>query len=376
MRVLLSGGGTAGHINPALSIATTIKQHIPDAQILFAGTPFGMEARLIPEAGYDFTPIKVRGFQRSFTPDAILKNIKACYYLALSSSRSRRIIKDFNPDIVIGTGGYVCGPILRTAAKMGIKTAVHESNAFPGVTVKLLAKQVDVVMIATDDARRHLDKSANCIVTGNPLSDDFLNINKADARAELGIASDDMCILSYGGSLGAGRINETVVDLIEWESTKNDIHHIHAYGGMGKDSFLPALHDKGIDEKKNHKLDIREYINNMNVCLAAADLVISRAGAMTLTQLQEMSRASILIPSPIVAENHQYHNAMVLENQGAAIVIEQSKLSSDLLIEKVSELYKNRDKLQTLGENAGKMAISNASDRILSVILDLLPDLQ
>ncbi|MGN0661045.1 MAG: undecaprenyldiphospho-muramoylpentapeptide beta-N-acetylglucosaminyltransferase [Oscillospiraceae bacterium] len=371
MRVLLSGGGTAGHINPALAIAECIKENIPDCEILFAGTPFGMEARLIPEAGYAFTPIKVRGFQRSFAPGDIVKNIEAAGLLLSAMPRAKKIIKDFKPDLVIGTGGYVCGPILKTAAKMGIKTAIHESNAFPGVTTKLVAKQMDVVMLATPDARRHLDADANCVVTGNPISSDFFGQDKEKARRALGV-EDDFCVLSFGGSLGAGKINETVCDLIEWEQKTGGIHHIHSYGRMGKATFVKTLEGKGIYPESDPHLDIREYINNMPVCMAAADLVICRAGAMTLTQIQAMGLPSILIPSPVVAENHQYHNAMVLQNNGAGIVIEQSELTSERLISEVSAIYHDRDRLSELSANAKKLAVTDAKEKIFAELMKLL----
>ena len=372
MRVLLSGGGTAGHINPALAIAESIKENIPDAKILFAGTPNGMESKLIPEAGYDFVPIKVRGFIRGFAPADIVKNVKASAYLVNAIPRAKKIIKDFKPDIVIGTGGYVCGPILKAATQLGIKTAIHESNAFPGVTTKLIASKADVIMVATTAAIGYLPEDANCVVTGNPISSDFFDTDKKLARQKLKIKEDKFVVLSYGGSLGAGRINETVSDLIEWEQSVGGIHHIHSYGRMGKDTFVKALEDKGIFPNSNPDLDIREYINNMATCMAAADMVICRAGAMTLSQIQALGLPAILIPSPIVAENHQYKNAMVLENNNAGIVIEQDKLTSELLIEKVKDLYNNREKLEEISQNAKKMAITDAKEKILAEILKLL----
>ena len=372
MRFLLSGGGTAGHINPALSIAECIKENIPDAKILFAGTPFGMEARLIPEAGYDFVPITVRGFQRSFAPDDIVKNIKACGNLITAMPRAKQIIKEFKPDVVIGTGGYVCGPIMKTATKMGIKCAVHEANALPGVTIKLVANKVDVVMLATPAAAKHLPEGTNWVVTGNPISSDFFGRNKADSRKELGIPEDKFVVLSYGGSLGAGKINETVVDLIEWEQSVGGIYHIHSYGRMGKDTFVKSLEEREIYPNSNPDLDIREYINNMATCMTAADLVICRAGAMTLSQILAIGLPSILIPSPVVAENHQYKNAMVLEENNAGIVIEQSNLTSELLIDKVKGLYCDKDKLKTMSENAKNMATTDARERITAEILKLI----
>jgi UDP-N-acetylglucosamine--N-acetylmuramyl-(pentapeptide) pyrophosphoryl-undecaprenol N-acetylglucosamine transferase len=371
LKVLFAGGGTAGHVNPALAIAEIIKGKHPDAQFLFAGTPFGIEAKLIENAGYDFAPIKVKGFQRKINIKNVAKNFQALYYLMLSSPRARQIINQFKPDLVIGTGGYVSGPIVLRAAKMGIKTAIHEQNAYPGVTTKLLAKHVDRVMLTVEETKKHLDPSLKYKVTGLPIRSSFNNITKEQARRELGF-DDSLCILSTGGSLGAGRINETVADLIAWSSKNMLINHIHSYGKMGRDTFIKDLESKGVNVKDNKRLIVKEYIDNMSTCMAAADLVISRCGANALVELENMGRGSILIPSPIVAENHQYHNGMVLQNKGAAIVIEQKDLTSELLIKTVKELCDNRNKLEALSENAKKLAIPDTNKRIYKIISDLI----
>ncbi len=371
LKVLLAGGGTAGHLNPALAIAEIIKMHRPDAEFLFAGTPNGLEAKLIAKTNYKFAPIKVAGFQRKLTLENIGRNFKAAAYLLSAGGRARQIIKDFSPDIAIGTGGYVSGPVILKAAQMGIPTAILEPDAFPGITTKLLSKHVDIVMLTSQYAAKFLDKSVNYTVTGLPVRKGIMEKSKKEARRELGF-DDSMCILSFGGSLGAGMINETAVDLIAWHCGKKNINHIHGYGGMGRDTFQPALKAKGIDPQKNPRLRISEYIDNMDTCMAAADLVICRSGANTLSELQTMGRGSILIPSPIVAGNHQYHNAMVLANAGAAIVIEQKDLTSELLIQKVNELYENREKLEKLSENAAKLAIRDTPERIYSIIEKLI----
>ncbi len=373
LKVLLAGGGTAGHVNPALAIAEIIKEKHPDAKFLFAGTPFGLEATLIPKAGYDFVPIKVRGFQRKLNLENIKKNITAAYYLLSAGKRSKEIIEEFKPDLVIGTGGYVSGPILIKAARMGIKTLIHEQNAFPGVTTKLLSKYVDKVLLTVAEAKKYMDKNAKLksTVTGLPVRSGFNNISKEKARKELGL-DNEICILSTGGSLGAGRINETVADLMAWYDGNLVVNHIHSYGGMGKDTFVADVESKGVDLKNNKRLIVKEYIDNMPTCMAAADLVISRCGANSLYELQSMGRGSILIPSPIVAGNHQYHNGMVLEKAGAAIVIEQKNLTSELLIKTVKELCENPDKLNALSKNAKKLAISNTNDRIYKIISKLI----
>lgn len=369
MRVLLAGGGTAGHINPALAIAASLKENVPGVEILFAGTPFGMEAALVPRKGYAFTPIRVKGFQRKLTAKNVLRNLQAGCYLCSSAIRARQILKEFRPDLVIGTGGYVSGPIVRAASKMGIKTAIHEQNAFPGITTKLLAKHVGLVMLAVKDSKRHLPQDIPVLVTGNPVRPEILTASRTEARRSLGIPAEALCILSYGGSLGAGKINETVLELLAWEQGYPDIYHIHGYGGMGKESFPAGLRERGLAH--DARVDAREYLGDMDACMAAADLVICRAGAITLSELQAMGRASILIPSPIVAENHQYHNAMVLQKAGAAIVIEQKDLTAEKLVETVDMLCRDRSRLDSMAQIAGSMGIRDAGDRILEALLNL-----
>lgn len=373
LKVLLAGGGTAGHINPALAIASIIKEHIPDAEFLYAGTPKGMESRLVPKAGYDFAPIKVSGFQRKLTPQNILRNIKTVAYLTTAGHRAKQIIKEFQPDIVIGTGGYVSGPIVLKAADMGIKTAIHEQNAYPGVTTRLLSKRVDEVMLTVEEAKEYLEKDISYTVTGLPVRKGFCTMTKQQAKKELDIPENELCILSYGGSLGAGRINETVAELMEWE-VKNgkDWTHIHSYGGMGKDTFLQDIASRGVDYENNFRIRVKEYIDNMPVCMAAADLVICRSGANTLSELEALGRASILIPSPNVAGNHQYHNAMVLGKAGAAVVIEEKNLSGSVLIEKVSSLCSDKDKLDCFAKRAASLYVTDTPDRIFGVIEKLI----
>lgn len=373
LKVLLAGGGTAGHINPALAIAEIIKEKLTDTQFLFAGTPFGMEAKLVPKAGYNFAPIKVKGFQRKISVKNIGRNIQAAAYLATSSSRAKQIIKQFQPDLVIGTGGYVSGPVVRMAAKMGIKTAIHEQNAYPGVTTRILSKEVDKVMLTVEDAAKFMDKDIKYTVTGLPVRKGFTkSMDRNEARKILGL-DDSITILSWGGSLGAGAINETVSDLIAYTQKNNlAINHIHSYGRMGKDSFKRSLVEKGVKIEGNPRLKISEYIDNMDVCTSAADIVICRCGASAIAELESMGRGSILIPSPVVAGNHQYFNGMVLNNAGAAIVVEQKDLTSEWLINEVKELCRDRKKLEELSLNAKKLCIEDTNERIFAVLSELI----
>lgn len=370
MRVLIAGGGTGGHINPALAIASIIKEHEPDSEFLFAGTPFGMEARLIPNAGYEFAPIKVKGFQRKLTLKNIGRNIKAVAYLTTAGSRAKHIINDFKPDIAVGTGGYVSGPVLQKACDMGIPTAIHEQNAYPGVTNKILAKSVNNVMLTVEEALDYFGKDIKYTVTGLPVRSEILCKTKEQARKELGF-DDSMCILSFGGSLGAGCINETMAEVIKWHTSEGlKINHIHGYGGMGKDTFPKFLEENNIPAKSK-RLRITEYINDMDTCLAAADLVICRSGASTLAELEAVGRGSILIPSPVVAGNHQFHNANVLGKAGAAVVIEQKNVTSEIMTEKIKYFYNNQNELKQMSANAKKLYIDDTPERIWQVIKNL-----
>ena len=371
MRVLIACGGTGGHINPGLAIADIIKDEYPDTEFLFAGTPKGMEAKLVPKAGYRLETIKVAGFQRKISLENIGRNAKALAYLATSGRRAKQIIEGFRPDIAIGTGGYAAGPVIRKAARMGIPTAIHEQNAYPGVTNKLLSKEVDYVMLTVEEALKFMDKSKfEYSVTGLPVRSNINTMSREEARKKLGF-DDSFTILSFGGSLGAGCINETMTEVIKWHKGKKlPINHIHGYGGMGKDTFPQAMKAAGIPLKSD-RLRITEYINDMDVCLAAADLVICRSGASTLAELEAAGKASILIPSPIVAGNHQYHNAMVLGNAGAAVVIEQKDVTNEKMIAEIEKLYNDSAKVKKMSESAAKLHLTDTNDRILNVVAKL-----
>ena len=370
MRILFVGGGTAGHINPALAIAGYVKSKCPDAEILFVGNKGGMEERLVPQAGFKFSPIVISGFKRSMNVKSIGHNIKTVKRMFTSSFASKKIIKDFKPDLAIGTGGYVSGPVLRTAAKLGVPIIIHEQNAFPGVTTKMLSKLAKKVMLAIPDAEKHLDKGLPIVVTGNPVRQEILSADKTKARQELGL-DDRPVVLSFGGSLGARKINENMADLIARSGKDGKYQHIHAYGQYGK-WFPDLVKEKGVDIDKCDNLDIREYINNMATCLAAADVVVSRAGAITLSEIQAQGKPAVLIPSPNVAENHQYHNAMALVNKKAGEIIEEKDLTPQAIIQKVDKLLQSKEVLEEYSQNARKMAIVDANERIYKVVEEVL----
>lgn len=370
MKILFACGGSGGHINPALGIANTIREQHRDAQVLFAGNPEGMEARLIPRAGYEFAPIKVLGFPRRLSWENIKRNLHAAALLLRADSTARKIVSGFDPDVVVGTGGYVSGPVLRAAAKMGYKTVAIEANAYPGVATKLLAKYVDKVLLAVGEAEAHLPKGRKYIVTGMPIRQELLFVDRGKVRESLGIG-ERLCLLSFGGSQGATPINEAVADVMAHFQGKGVLHHIHATGKLDWPDFPAMLSARGVIPEDLH-MDIREYIYDMPECIVAADLVISRCGMSTLSELECAGRASILIPSPYVAENHQYHNAMVLANQNAAIVIEEKDLTGGRLCSVIEELAADPNELANLEKNASSLAIIDANKRICDEIYDML----
>ena len=372
MRVLFAGGGTAGHINPALAIAGYLREKQPDAEILFIGNRGGMEEKLVPKAGFAMKTIVISGFQRKMTPKAIAHNVKTLTRVVTSSHQARRIIREFAPDLCVGTGGYVSGPVVRTAMKLGIPAVIHEQNAYPGVTNKMLSADAARVMMAVSDAEKYMKPGARCVLTGNPIRPEILREERAAARKKLGV-DDRPLILSFGGSLGARKVNEAVADLMTHTIPGGKFQHIHGYGQYSR--WMPdLLREKGIDPDKTPQLDLREYIHDMPVCLAAADLVISRAGAMTLSEIQATGKGSILIPSPNVAENHQFHNAMALVNRGAAEIVEEKDLTGDVLWEKVQKIFAAPGGAAALGENAAKMAIRDANERIYRVMMEVLQE--
>ncbi len=369
MKVLIACGGTGGHINPGLAIAGIITEHVPDAEFLFVGTPDGMEAELVPAAGYKMEFVKAAGFQRSLSPQNIVRNFKALGYLAASGGHARAIVKRFQPDLAIGTGGYASGAVIRAAQQLGIPTAVHEQNAFPGVTNKLLSKKAGAVMMTFEAAKKYFPSGAKTVLTGLPVRSDLTRRSREAARRQLGFEGK-MTILSFGGSQGAKCLNDLMPDFIKWHLDSDmEINQIHAYGRHGRDSVPQALEQHGIASDK--RIRVTEYIHDMDICLAAADVVISRAGASTLSELEAVGRASVLIPYPAAAENHQYHNAMVLGKAGAAIVIEQKDLTPELLRKHITALYQNPEKRNAMGQRAGALFPTDTNERIWNVVKEL-----
>lgn len=371
MRFLFAAGGTGGHINPALSAAQELRSRFPEAAILFVGTKEKMEANLVPKAGFEFASIDISGFYRSFGPQGIAHNLKTLKKLLFVTGQCKKIISAFQPDVVIGFGGYVSGPVVRTAHKMGVKTAIHEQNAFPGKTNIALAKYADAVMLTSERAAARMKPKNKPVVTGLPVRAELLAADREQARQKLRIPAGMPVVLSTGGSLGAESINNAMCSVIPAFKDR-DVCFIHGYGELGR--FVPEkLKENGITELNTPKLRVSEYIYDMASCMAAADLVVSRAGASSLAEIEAMGKASVLVPSPYVTENHQYHNAMALVDKNAAMIIEQKDLTAEALGEKVEALLTDPETFRVIGQNARNMALTDAKERICDIIVSLLP---
>lgn len=369
MKVLMTGGGTGGHVYPAIAIANTIKQNINGSEIAFVGTPKGIENKICKAEGYNVYHVDVMGIRRSLSP----RNIKAVYLALTSPMKAKKILDEFKPDVVVGTGGYVSWPILVAASKAGIPTLVHESNVFPGLTVRKLQGKVDKILVNFEDSKKYLSKSYedSVVCVGNPLRQGFKTVKKEEAREKLGLPKDAKVLLSYGGSRGAQKINETILGLMnEYDSKNPSVIHIHATGDIGRDTFNKSFLGSGLDMLGNVR--VYDYINDMPTVMAAADVVICRAGAMTLSEISMMKKAAIFIPSPNVVDNHQFKNAKLLADNGAASVIEEKDLTVESLCREVSRLLEDETAREQYAKNVGKFANPAANKRIYDEIIETI----
>lgn len=369
MKLILTCGGTAGHIYPAVAVAGRIKELFPDSSILFIGAEGKMEMELVPREGYEIRSIKVTNLSREKSIKGLVHNAQSAANLIGAHSKAKKIIKDFAPDLVVGTGGYVCYPVLKAAAELGIPTAVHESNAVPGLTTKMLAKTVDRVLVGFEESRVHYPHPERVHVTGTPVRGQFSAYTKESAKAELGIPADMPIVLSVWGSLGAGHMNEIMTELLPKLQNENRFHLIHSIG---------SRYYKDFSEKLEGKIpacaDVREYIYDMPRVMAAADLIMCRAGASTLAELSYMAKPVIIVPSPNVTNNHQEKNARVLEKAGGAKVFLEGEFTADSLLETMEELLFDPQRLEAMSKAMAELAVSDAADKICGIILGLLPN--
>ena len=372
MRFILTCGGTAGHINPALAIAGRLREVMPDCEILFIGAEGKMETELVPREGYKMEALKITNISRGHSIEALRHNLNTLKNVALSTHEAKRIVREFKPDVVIGTGGYVCYPVLTAAHELGIPTVVHESNAVPGLTTKLLAERVDRVMVGFADSREAYRHPEKVEVTGTPVRGEFASYSKAQAKKELGLDPDEPLVVSVWGSLGAAHMNRIMGELITLLDARGEFRLIHSAGSMYFDGFMEKLEENAPDFAR-HGADVREYIYDMPRVMAAADLILCRAGASTLSELAYMGKPVILVPSPNVTNNHQEKNARVLEKAGGAKVFLEGEFDAQSLLDTVRELLGDEDKLTEMSEAMRSLAVPGATDRICDIILSL-PD--
>ena len=369
MRFILCGGGTAGHVTPAIAIAEIIKNYDKEADILFIGRENGNENQAIENGGYKIKKIPVVGLKRKAT----VSNISAIYKALKSQHEVSKTIKDFKPDVVIGTGGYVSWPVIKSAQNKKIPTLIHESNAVAGKVTKLLSKKCDRVLLNFSEASMGLKRKDNIRIVGNPIRKEFMHIEKKEARKNLGIQNGEILILSLGGSGGSETINNTIIEVMKNLSLrKSNIRHIHS-SGYKYYSKIEKEHPELT--RKTGRCIIKGYIDDMATFMSAADIVITRCGAMTLNEVSAIGKCAILIPSPNVADNHQFHNAKTFSEAGAAILLEENELTSELLIYKISELVKSKKTRQAMEEKTKTFYKKEANSDILNEIKSVLHQL-
>lgn len=371
MRVLMTGGGTGGHVNPALAIAATIKQNDPGSEIAFVGTKRGIENKLVTAAGYKLYHVEIQGLRRSLS----LSNLKTLYLTVESVFKAKKLVREFKPDIVIGTGGYVCYPVMKAAASLGIPTALHESNAVPGVAVRMLAPFADRIFLNFEETAKFLTKfESKLLRVGNPLLSEFRPTDPAEAKRKLDLpAGTKNVLLTYGGSMGAEKVNDAVLELMRDYTAKHpETYHIHATGAIEFEAATMKFNEMGLSDLSN--IDFREYIYNMPDVMAAADLIICRAGAMTVSELAMSQKAAIFIPSPNVTNNHQYKNAKVLADAEAAELIEECSLDSGALTGMVTKLLspEGEPKRSDMQNRISDFAVTDANKLIYKDILTLI----
>ncbi len=364
MRVIMTGGGTGGHIYPAIAIADEIKRRYPDAEILFVGAERGLEKTLVPKRGYDIRLITVEGFDRK----NMIRNISVLRKLITGNRQAAAIIKAFRPDFVVGTGGYASAPTVKAAQKAKIPTFVHEQNAYPGVTNKLLEKGVKNVFLGFARAAEYFKDQDKLVVSGNPVRDEFRNKDRSEARKALGYDDDRFVVLAFGGSQGAGRINKAMVNVIKDLNGRDDVSIVLGAGSYYYDAILKSFTEEGFEFGDN--IRVIEYIDDMASYLAAADLVISRSGALTVAETTVSGRAAIFIPSPMVTGNHQYYNALAVAEAGGAIIIEEKDLEDAKLTEEIIRLKDDPQTLARMAQASRKCGPDRATDIICDKILE------
>jgi len=367
LKIVITGGGTGGHIYPALAIAKGLQDTLQSVELLYIGTQSGMEARIVPPLGIEFRTITVSGLERRFT----LQNIKTVALLGKGCAQARTLLRSFKPDVVVGTGGYVCGPVVLVAAFMGIPTLIHEQNAFPGITNRILSRFVDKVCITFPEAKRRFPKNADIIETGLPVRPEIMSAKKKEAYEYFGLKSGRKTILVVGGSRGAKRINDIVQPVLKWISDNRGLQLVHVTGRSNYDEFIAGLRISGGSLLACERIKILPYLDRMDFGLAVADLVVSRAGASFLAEITAVGVPAILIPYPFASENHQEHNARSLENRGAArVLLESPQLDENKLLTEIKSAL-DSGSLDTMAANSKKAGSPESLSMITGAILQL-----
>lgn len=370
MKVIIAAAGTAGHINPGIAIANKIKKEQEDAEIIFIGTSRGLENDLVSRAGYKLKTIEAYGLSKKVN----LTNLKNMIKTYIGLGQAKKIVKEFKPDIIIGTGGYICGATILAGKKYNIPTILHESNALPGRAVRMLSKKVDKILLGFEEAKEKLDVKDKIVVTGTPVKIKDLNLSekqKEQKLKQLALSPNLPLILVFGGSQGAKAINDTLVELIKQKLNVN-YQIIWATGPKQYNYVKQELSNSNIDIDMIRGVKISPYIYNMEELMNIASILVCRSGAMTVTEIAKLGRASILIPLPNVSENHQEYNARVLEKLGASRVILNSDLNAQILNDNINSILSSKENLEQMGINAKMLNISNVEDKIYDEIEKLI----
>ena len=371
MKILFTCGGTAGHVNPAVAVARLFQERHPGCEVLFVGADGGMEQDLVPREGFPIRTVTITNFRRRLTPEGIRHNLVTLRNLTVSRGQARRILDEFPADLVVGTGGYASYPVVREAARRGIPTAVHESNAVPGLTTQRLARVVDRVMVGFEESRAHYPHPERVVVTGTPVRGDFFRYTRAEAREKLGLTDDRPLLLSTWGSLGASVMNGYTVEMLEREQREGwPFRHI-AGGGRSYPAMRAALAERGVD-LTGSGCELREYIYDMPLVMAAADLVLCRAGASTLAELSAIAKPAILVPSPNVTANHQEKNARVLAGAGGAELLLESECTGPVLYERAAALLRDAGRRDEMTRRLRGLGVPDAGERIYTTLRALM----
>lgn len=371
MKFVLTCGGTAGHVNPALAVAGRLRELMPESEFLFLGAEGKMEMDLVPRAGYEIRGLRITNIARGHSLSALMHNLDTAKNVIASEHEARTILKEFRPDAVIGTGGYVCFPVLDAASRLHIPTLVHESNALPGLTTRMLADKVDAILVGFEESRRHYREPEKVSVTGTPVRGEFARYTRESARKELGLDPGESLVVSVWGSLGSGHMNGILTEMLPLLQGQKHFRMIHSVGSRDYREFQRTLAERKLDPAAC-RVDAREYIFDMPQVMAAADLILCRAGASTLAELTYMGKPVLIVPSPNVTDNHQEKNARVLEKAGGAKVFLEGQFDAKSLLAEIERLLQNPEELMSMSKAMASLSVPDATDKIVDKVLSLV----